>query len=536
MNKFTLLTAGALASVFVSGSVLADEVSSNDTPEVVAVPTGASNEASSGVSASSETAESSESVAPTVTKEGDEISVQNPAISLERSEGEGKYNGFKVKANVSIPDDITVNQGDKVVLTLPEEVKFQTSFNFDVYNSTNDVVGNAVADASTGKLTTTFNDYFHNNPLNKRMFWEFDAKWTDKVEPGKPVKANFNGTVLTANIAEDNAIGQDEVVSKWGSQDSEDPTVINWTVRVNYARRVLDTVKLLDTMSNNQTLVDDYLKVDYVDSVDPVVSVGDAKELVKSMVKNPNGFELTLNRLDRMVYVYYKTRLNKPVKDSNNPKNLIKLVADNVEAQSTYGVSLVGGKGGAEGENILEPTPEPEPKPEPKPEPTPEPEPKPEPTPEPKPEPKPEPTPEPEPKEPKEPKKEEPKEPKKEEPKKEEPKEPKKEEPKEPKKEEPKEPKKEEPKEPKKEEPKEPKEPKKEEPKESPKVEPKDDPKKVEVPVYNSSSKPKVENVVKQSYSAPAVLPNTGESSSLVLVMVGLALAGASYALVKKEN
>ena len=118
----------------------------------------------------SDTAESSESVVSTVTKEGDEISVQNPAISLERSEGEGKYNGFKVKANVSIPDELQVNAGDKVVLTLPEEVKFQTSFSFDVYNSTNDVVGNAVADASTGKLTTTFNDYFHNNPLNKRMF------------------------------------------------------------------------------------------------------------------------------------------------------------------------------------------------------------------------------------------------------------------------------------------------------------------------------------------------------------------------------
>ena len=369
MNKFTLLTAGALASMFVSGSVMADEVSSNDSPEVVSVATEASNEASSGVSAPSDTAESNESVVSTVTKEGDEISVQNPAISLERSEGEGKYNGFKVKANVSIPDELQVNAGDKVVLTLPEEVKFQTSFSFDVYNSTNDVVGNAVADASTGKLTTTFNDYFHNNPLNKRMFWEFDAKWTDKVEPGKPVKANFNGTVVTANIAEENAIGQDEVVSKWGSQDSEDPTVINWTVRVNYARRVLDTVKLLDTMSDNQTLVDDYLKVEYVSSVDPVVSAGDAKELVKSMVKNPNGFELTLNRLDRIVYVYYKTRLNKPVKESKDPTNLIKLVADNVEAQSTYGVSLVGGIGGAEGENI--------PKPEPKPEPTPEPEPKP---------------------------------------------------------------------------------------------------------------------------------------------------------------
>ena len=45
MNKFTLLTAGALASMFVSGSVMADEVSSNDSPEVVSVATEASNEA-----------------------------------------------------------------------------------------------------------------------------------------------------------------------------------------------------------------------------------------------------------------------------------------------------------------------------------------------------------------------------------------------------------------------------------------------------------------------------------------------------------
>ena len=72
MNKFTLLTAGALASMFVSGSVMADEVSSNDSPEVVSVATEASNEASSGVSAPSDTAESSESVVSTVTKEGDE--------------------------------------------------------------------------------------------------------------------------------------------------------------------------------------------------------------------------------------------------------------------------------------------------------------------------------------------------------------------------------------------------------------------------------------------------------------------------------
>ena len=358
MNKFTLLTAGALASVFVSGSVLAEEVSSSNTDGVVSVASETGNTSATGVETavqSAATTESSGPVATTVTKSGDEITIQNPEVSLDRSEGQGKYNGFQVGVSATIPDDVPVNEGDKVVLSLPEEVKFQTSFNFDVRNSTNDVVGNAVADASTGKLTTTFNNYFKNNPLNKQMSWQFDAKWTDKVESGKPVSANFNGTVLTVNVAEEQSIGTDELVAKWGSQDADDPTVINWTVRVNYARRVLDTVKLLDSMSNNQTLVDDYLKVEYVDKAEPYVSAGDAKELVKSMVKNRNGFELTLNRLDRMVYVYYKTKLKNAVKDSTNPKNTIELVAGDSTAKSTFGVSLVGGRGDAVGENNQEP-------------------------------------------------------------------------------------------------------------------------------------------------------------------------------------
>lgn len=354
MNKFTLLTAGALASVFVSGSVLADEVSTSNTDGVVSVASETGNESATGVETavqSAATTESSGPVATTVTKSGDEITIQNPEVSLDRSDGQGKYNGFQVGVSATIPDDVPVNEGDKVVLSLPEEVKFQTSFNFDVRNSTNDVVGNAVADVTTGKLTTTFNNYFKNNPLNKQMSWQFDAKWTDRVESGKPVSANFNGTVLTVNIAEEQAIGSDELVAKWGNQDADDPTVINWTVRVNYARRVLDTVKLLDTMSNNQTLVDDYLKVDYVDKAEPYVYAGDAKALVKSMVKNRNGFELTLNRLDRMVYVYYKTKLKSAVKDSTNPKNSIELVAGDTTAKSTFGVSLVGGRGDAVGEN-----------------------------------------------------------------------------------------------------------------------------------------------------------------------------------------
>jgi lpxtg cell wall surface protein, collagen binding domain protein len=292
-----------------------------------------------------------------VTKTDKEITVTNPKVTVDQSDGAGKYNTFKVKyENITIPDEISVNEGDKVVLTLPKQVKFQTSFDFDVKNPTDDVVGKAHANAESGELTTVFNSYFQNHPLNKQMSLTFDAQWSNTVESGKPVSVNFNGTIVTANIAKEQEIGKDELVAKWGGQDKDDPTVINWTIRVNYARRVLNVVKILDTMSDNQKLVDDFLEVKYVDSVDPWIEAGDAKELVKSMVKNKNGFELTLNRLERMVYVNYKTKLTSPVKDSVNPTNKVTLTSDDVTAGYEIGVSLVGGRGNAVGENKPEPT------------------------------------------------------------------------------------------------------------------------------------------------------------------------------------
>lgn len=113
MNKFTLLTAGALASVFVSGSVLADEVSSSNTDGVV-VASETGNTSATGVETavqSAATTESSGPVATTVTKSGDEITIQNPEVSLDRSEGQGKYNGFQVGVSATIPDDVPVNEG-----------------------------------------------------------------------------------------------------------------------------------------------------------------------------------------------------------------------------------------------------------------------------------------------------------------------------------------------------------------------------------------------------------------------------------------
>lgn len=293
----------------------------------------------------------------TVTKTDTTITVENPNVEVTFPNGNGKYSPFEVEyKDIQIPDDVPVNEGDKVTFDLPEEVKFQTSYEFDVHNPEKAVVGKATADATTNKVTTVFNDYFKSHPLNKSMSLKLDASWTDKVVSGKPVNVNFNGTVVTANIGSEQVIGKDELIAKWGFQDKEDPTVINWTARVNYAKKVLNYVTIIDEMSENQKLVDNYFEIKNIESVDPWIDKGSAMDLVKSISKSEHGFEIKMDRLDHMVYLYYKTKLVNAVKDSTNPTNKIELKAESDGAISYSYVQLVGGKGDASGENKPEPT------------------------------------------------------------------------------------------------------------------------------------------------------------------------------------
>lgn len=326
----------------------------NETTEIAKQPTAETTNAEGG-STSDHSDQSGN--ATQFAKDGSDIQVINPEVVIDQSKGTGKYQGFTVEyKNVHFPDDMTINQGDKVTFNLPEEITFQTAYEFDVTNPENNVVGKASTDPASQTVTTVFNDYFANHPLNKQMSLKLDAKWTDKVESGKPVTVNFNGTVVSAAIGKEQEIGKDELISKWGSQDKEDPTTINWTIRLNYARKTLNYVKIIDEMSDNQKLVDDYFVMNYVDSITPWVDKGSAMELIKSMAKNEHGFEITMDRLDRMVYIWYKTKLTGAVKDSTNPINKVELKAENDGATSKSSAHLVGGRGDASGENKPEPT------------------------------------------------------------------------------------------------------------------------------------------------------------------------------------
>lgn len=372
-NKLTLLTVATIATATLGiKGAYADESDRGITPETTTIAANQNDTASGTESAipATETAQPADSnndagsgsvetennkregLSTSFEKSGNVIEVKNPEVVVDQSNGTGKYQPFSVEyKNVHFPDDLAINEGDKVTFTLPEEVAFQTSFTFDVHNPENAVVGQATADSQAGTVTTVFNDYFKNHPLNKQMSLKMDAKWTDKVESGKPVTVNFNGTVVTAQIGKEQVIGKDELLSKWGSQDENDPSVINWTVRVNYARKVLNYVKIIDEMSENQKLIDNYFEIKNIESLDPWIDKGSAMDLVKSISKSDHGFTITMDRLDHMIYLNYKTKLINAVKDSTNPTNKVELKAETDGATSYSYVQLVGGRGDASGEN-----------------------------------------------------------------------------------------------------------------------------------------------------------------------------------------
>ena len=381
-----MATAAGAAALFASKGVLADEatqpaVEPVTTPVVDATPTAeatpvVTNAATTETpatetaaeptftpaeTATTETSAPKESVgehkdATTYEKTGDTITITNPDVTMEFPGGTGKYAANTTKYNtINLPDSMTVNSGDKIVTKLPEQLDLQTSYNFDVYNPANQVVGKAVADAKERNVTITFNNYFESHPLNKQLSMQLDTKWADVVQSGSRQVISFDGTVVVVDIDKEWLPGTGEMVDKWGSQDKDNPRKINWAARLNYSKRVLNAAKVVDEWSSNQEYVEGSMKMMEVTSVNPFYFGEEMTNLIKDLKVNPTGFEFKLDKLDKMVYLYYSTMLKDEVANSTNPTNKISLIAENLDDHSKSRVQLVGGRGDASGEDL--PTP-----------------------------------------------------------------------------------------------------------------------------------------------------------------------------------
>ena len=309
--------------------------------------------------------------APTeVSKEGTTITVKNPDVDMHFNKtadgnGTGKYVNFKVEyKNIQFPDSMSINQGDQVVFTMPKEVSFRTDFDFDVKNPANQTIGHAQTSIEKGTVTTTFNNYFAEHPLNKEMAMSFDAKWTEAVTSGEITRPDFDGTVKEVKVDPEAELDPGtEKFSKWGSQAEDDPQVLRWTFRLNLSKQKLENLVVKDRWSSNQEYVDGSMEAFFVDDAKTWKNYTPAKDYLESFHVLNGGFDLKMKIFNRILYVNYRTRLKTLVKESTDPINAVWAtngsedpLANNYRAR----IALVGGKGQASGEAEEIPTPEPE--------------------------------------------------------------------------------------------------------------------------------------------------------------------------------
>ena len=292
------------------------------------------------------------SVLADVTKEegSTELTVTNPEVTVKKSD-DTIWANVDVNIKTDIPDEVQINQGDTMTFNMPEELTFGTNHNFPVYNNSGDSeVGQAEVNASENKVTTTFNNYFTEHPLDKSISLNLHTKINRKVvEANTKHDISFNGTVVELDAGSKGVENTNEELYKYGFQDKNDPSVVHWTARINYKKSYMENVNISDTWSDDQDYVEGSLNYYYINSVDPWKYDAPATEALANTEFHKNGFSTSVSQINKKILmIEYKTKLKQMV---YNPTNKIDVSWDGGKTSHEAETKLVSGDGRADGKS-----------------------------------------------------------------------------------------------------------------------------------------------------------------------------------------
>lgn len=266
-----------------------------------------------------------ESVFADVTKEegSTELIATDPQVTVTKAEEDSIWSDVEVNIKTDIPDEVQINNGDTMTFNIPEELNLETSYNFPVYNETGETeVGTADVKANERTVTTTFNNYFQEHPLDKSISLNFHTQINREiVQENTKRNISFNGTIVELKAGSKGTINPNEELYKYGYQDRSDQNLIHWVARLNYKRQEMTDVNIADTWSDDQDYVEGSLIYQYVKDVDPWVYDSPATQAAANTKFNKNGFITHIDKIEnKILMVEYMTRLRTPV--LYNPTNL----------------------------------------------------------------------------------------------------------------------------------------------------------------------------------------------------------------------
>nr|WP_234288469.1 SpaA isopeptide-forming pilin-related protein [Listeria ivanovii]QPL19456.1 LPXTG cell wall anchor domain-containing protein [Listeria ivanovii]UCK61589.1 LPXTG cell wall anchor domain-containing protein [Listeria ivanovii]UCK61710.1 LPXTG cell wall anchor domain-containing protein [Listeria ivanovii] len=220
-----------------------------------------------------------------------------------------KYDNVKIHYTWEIPNSADVKAGDTMDFTLPAEIILQANSNFELKDSKGNVVGNATASSRTGKVTVTFTDYVENNSdINGSLdFWSGWNKEIINESENYPVEFPLNGetTTITVDIS-GTPIAPTETAYKYGWVDQDNPEIIHWVVRVNYAEISIENAVYEDTIGANQTLDFSSLQAFHGTYSGDSFTKG-AQVPAAAFSQTNGGFKVTLGNITDTVRITYDT-------------------------------------------------------------------------------------------------------------------------------------------------------------------------------------------------------------------------------------
>lgn len=286
-------------------------------------------------------------LASEVAKEGTQIKVTEPEITYS-SEAAETYVNKDLTYKTEIPDEVEINEGDTLTYTLPEQLQWTTTQEFDVTSPEGNVVGRAVASNDTQSVTTTFNSYFSEHPLDKSFDMTLKTMWKKEVVTEREkYDLNFNGTIVKqAEVKPQTPANSQEIVAKWGWQDKDDPSLVQWGGRVNFVKHHLTDVNVSDTWDDNNEYVEGSMRIFELSSAEPWVGIREIPLSEVGVQFYKNGFKFSIPDVQNIISVEYKTRLKNKLQ---NPVNVLSFTAMGQEYSFEREITVANATGTAKG-------------------------------------------------------------------------------------------------------------------------------------------------------------------------------------------
>ena len=270
------------------------------------------------------------------------ITVDGQPLTSETQIRTGKV--LEATNTISFPDTQQIKEGDILVLDLPKELGLITKLEFPITHSSGEVIGNAVTDPSTQKVTITFTDYFSKNYKDKVMSLKYSVRpnVTNLPESGK-YTFQFGTEKYTLNYNKtDGEAGDYEM--KYGYQDSENPNRIKWRVVLNAVQDKLNNMVIKDDFSDSgQVLVESSFRaVRYATQpekipneaallkLEPIDNFSKKAEFTRNADGKITGFTINFgDNWNWAMYIEYTTELTSELPKGTKVANVLEWSASN---------------------------------------------------------------------------------------------------------------------------------------------------------------------------------------------------------------